>query len=563
MIDSHFHLWTADTSTPAKRTERAEQVRAIADEFGVERICLIGERGDSVSECREHNRTVARMTEEHPDLFYGWARASPLWGEAGVREFRRAVEEDGLVGLKLYAQTFLDAPAVDPLAEAAVDMGVPVISHVAHRPGNERRDDKPKESDSDNVRALAERFPKLQLISGHIGGGGLWEYRIKNLQDVENVYLDTSGSVCDAGQLEMAADHLGVDRLVYGTDTWFLPGIGKLQGADLTPEQKADIAYNMASLIPDSTPNKLDPEAVEAGIDRARDLFAEFEGPREETIVDANAYVGNFPWTQLDASAPDVLEVMDSEGIDRAVVSSFDAVFYRNPHPGNRELADEIAGHEDRLIPFATLDPTYPAWEDDLAECIEDLGMRGVRLFPLYHDYAVDDPAVIDLMDACAEYGVPVMFVGLLEDKRQHHSNWRHRDYDDIGSKTWSGDQADALVDVLQASPEVDVVVANAWTHAERIVRDIETSYPSGVRLNNATRSGETYVVLDDLYMFFPYQGEEIVESVGADRLVTGSKLPLLNVQSHYVYTEQLPVSERDRDRVRSENVLSLLDESP
>ena len=82
-----------------------------------------------------------------------------------------------------------------------------------------------------------------------------------------------------------------------------------------------------------------------------------------------------------------------------------------------------------------------------------------------------------------------------------------------------------------------------------------------GVRLNNATRSGETYVVLDDLYVFFPYQGEEIVESVGADRLVTGSKLPLLNVQSHYVYTEQLSVSERER--VRSENVLSLLDESP
>ena len=52
-------------------------------------------------------------------------------------------------------------------------------------------------------------------------------------------------------------------------------------------------------------------------------------------------------------------------------------------------------------------------------------------------------------MDACAEYGVPVMFVGLLEDKRQHHSNWRHRDYDDIGNETWSGNQADALVDVL------------------------------------------------------------------------------------------------------------------
>lgn len=560
MIDSHFHLWTEDTSTPEKRAERAEQVRAIADRVGVERICLIGERGESVEECREHNRTVARMTEEHPDLFYGWARASPRWGEEGVREFRRAIREDGLIGLKLYAQTFLDAPEVDPLAEAAVDMDVPIISHVSHRPMGERHPGKPKESNSDNVRGLAERFPKLELVSGHIGGGGVWEYRCKNVRDLDNVYLDTSGTVCDAGQLEMAVDFLGVDRLLYGTDTWFFPGFGKLQGATLAPEEKARIAYNMESLVPESTPNKLDPGEVEAGVERAREFFESCEGPRTETIVDANAYVGNFPWRGLDSEASDVVDAMDREGVDQAIVSSFDAVFYRNPQPGNRELAEGIAGFEDRFVPFATIDPTYPLWEDDLAECIEALGMAGVRLFPLYHDYPIDHPTVVDLMDACAEYDVPVMFVGMLEDKRQHHSNWRLRDYDDVGSKHWSNEQAEALVDVLQASPEVDVVVANAWTHAEIIVRETKTSYPNGVRLNNEVRSGETYFVLDDLYMYFPHQGEEIAESVGADRLVTGPKLPLMNFQAHYIYTEQFPVSEEERDRIRSANVRSLLE---
>lgn len=60
-------------------------MRAIADVYGVERIGLIGERGDSIAECREHNQTVARMTEDHPDMFYGWARASPLWGRTASR----------------------------------------------------------------------------------------------------------------------------------------------------------------------------------------------------------------------------------------------------------------------------------------------------------------------------------------------------------------------------------------------------------------------------------------------------------------------------------------------
>ncbi len=560
MIDCHFHLWTEDTTTPEKRAERADQVRAIADRLGVERICLIGERGDSVEECYENNRIVAKMVDEHPDLFYGWARASPLWGEDGVQEFRRAVEEDGLIGLKLYAQAFLDDPEVEPLAEAAIEMDVPIISHVSHRRRGERHPSKPKESNSDNVRALAEKYPKLTLISAHIGGGGVWEYRCKNLRDLDNVYLDTSGSVTDAGQLEMAVEYLGADRLIYGTDTWFLPGFGKLKGANLTPDQKAQIAYNMESLIPDSTPNKLEPNEVDAGIEQAREFFEESVVPRKETIVDTNAYIGNFPWSSLDSSAEDVVEVMDREGVDKAVVSSFDAVFYRNPQPGNRELAEEITGNEDRFIPFATIDPTYPAWESDLEECVEEFGMQGVRLFPLYHDYPVDDPGVVDLLDACAEYDLPAMFVGMLEDKRQHHSNWKIREYDDVGNKNWSDEQADALVDVLKMSPNADVIVANAWTHAEKIVRETTTSYPSGVRLNNKVRNGETLFVLDDLYMFFPHQGKEIAETVGHERLVTGPKLPLLNFQSHYIYTEEFPVSEDGRDRIRSGNVLSLLE---
>jgi predicted TIM-barrel fold metal-dependent hydrolase len=561
MIDCHFHLWTEDTSTPEKRAERAEQVKAQADRLGVERICLIGERGDSVNECRENNRTVAKFVEEYPDTFYGWARASPLWGEDGVQEFRRAVKKDGLIGLKLYAQTFLDAPEVHPLAEAAVDMDVPIISHVSHRHDPEKHHPrKPKESNSDNVRALAESFPNLKLISGHIGGGGVWEYRVKNIEHLDNVYMDTSGSVVDAGQLEMAVDRLGSDRVVFGTDTWVLPGIGKLRGADITPEQKASIAYNLESIIPKSVPNKLEEQVIERGIEDARKYFEAYDRPREERIVDANAYVGDFPWRRIDADADDVVEHMDREGIDQAVVSSFDAVFYRNVHEGNRELAESVDRYRDRLIPFATINPIYPQWREDLKECIEELGMEGVRLFPLYHDYAIDHPAVTELMDFCAERDVPVMFVSALEDKRQHHRNWKIRDFEDAGNNSWSDQHVNALISVLKQSPETDVIIANAWNAADRIVEETTTAYPHGVRLNNKVRSGETLFILNDLYMFFLHQGEEIAENIGVDRLVTGSKIPLYNFDAHYIYNEEFPATEAERDRIQHGNILNLLE---
>ena len=131
-IDSHFHIWTRDNGTPEKRAERADQVRRQAERFGIDRVCLIGERSGTVEVCREDNRVVATYVEEHPDQFYGWARVDLNWDEGVVAEFRRAVAEDGLVGLKLYADVLLDDPAVYPLAEAAVEMDVPIIPHVVH-----------------------------------------------------------------------------------------------------------------------------------------------------------------------------------------------------------------------------------------------------------------------------------------------------------------------------------------------------------------------------------------------------------------------------------------------
>ncbi|WP_255171496.1 amidohydrolase family protein [Natrononativus amylolyticus] len=558
MIDSHFHLWTEDNSTPEKRAERAEIVGEQAAALGVERIALIGERGESVAECRENNRTVGKYVEEYPDLFYGWARANPKWGEEGVAEFRRAVEEDGLIGLKLYAQVYLDDPRVEPFAEAAVEMDVPILSHVSQR--NEPFESLEAESYSEHVVGLAEKFPDLKLLSAHIGGGGHWEHRIKNIQDYDNVYLDTSGSVCDHGSLEMAAEYLGTDRLVFGTDTWFLPGVGKLRGADLTPEEKADIAYNFENLIPETVPNKLSADAVAAGIDRARSHFEERAQPREETIVDANAYLGEFPWRPIDAEPDELLAKMDEKGVDRAVVSSLDAVFYRDVHRGNEELAAAIEDHEDRFIPFATIDPTFPGWRKDLRESVEELGMKGVRLFPAYHDYDIDDDAVVELLEACADYDVPAMFVATLEDKRQRHPRFKLRDHDDIRNKHWGAGHVEALIDALTRAPETDVIIANGWGSAPEIIREVATSYPSGVRLNNFVREGQTLFVLDDLFMFFRYQGADLVDELGVDRLVTGPKLPMLYFDSHYIYTENLPVSEDDKDRVRSENVLSLLE---
>jgi uncharacterized protein len=139
-------------------------------------------------------------------------------------------------------------------------------------------------------------------------------------------------------------------------------------------------------------------------------------------LIDINAWLGHYPWRQLRYNdAASLVTLMDQVGIEKAVVSSIDAVYYNNPQPGNERLYTETKPFLGRLIPFATINPTYAGWERDLAICHEEWGMRGLRAFPVHHGYTLNDTACQALLAAAAERRLPVAFAARLVDRRQHH----------------------------------------------------------------------------------------------------------------------------------------------
>jgi predicted TIM-barrel fold metal-dependent hydrolase len=438
----------------------------------------------------------------------------------------------------------------------ADELDVPVISHVTQRTREHREEQAPYETQTEHVREVAERYPDLTLISGHIGAGGDWERRIRNLTDLENVYLDTSGSDCEQGQLEMAAEYLGADRLVYGTDGWLLPGLGKLEGCDLAPEQKAGIAYRFESLVPEGTPNRI--EDLDARREAAVERFERFETPREETIVDANAFLGSWPYRDLEGSREDLLARMDREGVDRALVSSLDAAHRRNVPAANQALLDRVEGHEDRLIPVATVDPTYTKWEEDLDECVAR-GAKAVKLLPLYHGYDLDEEYPREAMRAAAERDLPVIVCSVLEDLRKRHPTHEPRGAKEMFRDRWNDDQVEDLIDLLTDCPDTDVVVDKAWSSAPKILRET-SSRIDGHWVRNDTHDGALLFTIDGLFLYYVSQTREIAAEVGPEHLAFSAKLPFNVVQSYYNYVEYLPVEEAEKDGVRAGNVLDLID---
>ncbi|HEU5318764.1 MAG TPA: amidohydrolase family protein [Chloroflexota bacterium] len=139
-------------------------------------------------------------------------------------------------------------------------------------------------------------------------------------------------------------------------------------------------------------------------------------------IVDANAHIGHWPFRRLHTTTVEgLLRMLDRAGIDRAVVAHTHALFYRDAHEANAELHAAVAPHRDRLIPLATLNPEYAGWRDDLAECVDEWGMRGLRLYPTYHRYDLAGDAAAELLAEAEARGLPVSIPCGFEDPRQRH----------------------------------------------------------------------------------------------------------------------------------------------
>jgi uncharacterized protein len=248
VIDCHAHLrhrsfrdWETDD----------QRLLEAADLLGIDLLCcsmLTPRRPANTEGYQECNRWVADSVRRHPDRLLGYCYVNPGTGQDAVDEVRRCFEQDGFIGIKLYNEHFCTDPVVYPVVELAIELGIPILQHAGHM--HYFVEAQPRISDGGHIAELSRRYPEATLICAHICGGGDWEWTIKSLRNAPTVYLDTSGSVTDDGVMELAADVLGADRLVFGCDMSMTAGVGRLRGADLSDEDREKIlGGNMRNIL--------------------------------------------------------------------------------------------------------------------------------------------------------------------------------------------------------------------------------------------------------------------------------------------------------------------------
>ena len=248
-IDCHMHV---NGTTHRWGWGDNDRIIDAADRLGIDQLCcsIPVTRGvPAMEEIRAANDDVLEAMRRYPDRILGYCFVVPGYFRESLEEIDRCLDQ-GMIGVKLYNQYKIWDPAVHPVIEKTIEERIPILEHAGYPTSREGWDAQPNMSHGGDFVRAASLYPEAMLIEGHIGGGGDWEWAIKQLRQSPSVYLDTSGSVIDEGMVEMAARELGVDRLLFGTDMTMEGGVGKILGADLTQSQKERIFHkNMQQIL--------------------------------------------------------------------------------------------------------------------------------------------------------------------------------------------------------------------------------------------------------------------------------------------------------------------------
>lgn len=140
-------------------------------------------------------------------------------------------------------------------------------------------------------------------------------------------------------------------------------------------------------------------------------------------IIDTNVHVLGWPFRRLKyAGTKALVEKLRTCRVRQAWAGSFEALLHKDLDGVNERLAEECREKgEGFLLPFGSVNPVWPDWEEDLRRCQDAYGMPGIRLYPSYHHYTLEHPEFARLLHLASTRRMLVQIALEMEDERVHH----------------------------------------------------------------------------------------------------------------------------------------------
>ena len=244
------------------------------------------------------------------------------------------------------------------------------------------------------------------------------------------------------------------------------------------------------------------------------------------SVIDFHYHVGSMGRAGLPAKIDLYIEVMDAAGVDRACING---AIHGDAKRGNDLVASFVEQAPDRFIPVAFISPHYP--DEVIAElerCFDELGSKFLKIYPDFLGRPQDDPVYFPAFEFCNDRDIAVL----------HHASYLFDPPDLTLYNRYSA--------LHERFPRVKWVLAhsgagNDWDAVEA-TRDIPNLY-----LETSNLGGPANAI------------ERVVETVGADKVLYGSDMPVFDARHQVGRVVTAKISKRAKQQILGINAMNLL----
>jgi predicted TIM-barrel fold metal-dependent hydrolase len=247
-------------------------------------------------------------------------------------------------------------------------------------------------------------------------------------------------------------------------------------------------------------------------------------------VIDCHGHLGNWQLVHMAKNtAEHMLQTMDRLGIDKLCLSPFWGCFcdFRR---GNDQLGETIERYPDRFIGQMTVNPHYPyEIRTELQRCDSKYGVQMLKIHPFCHDYPVHGAGYRGLWEYADENELVVL------------------------SHTWESDKncgPGLFGKIATRYPGTNIILAHAGGTQEGCRQTIEVLKQHGnLYLDTATSKLHIGMI------------ERFVREVGADRVLFGSDMPLLEPAAQLGRIAYAKIKEAEKEKILGLNLKKLLEE--
>ncbi len=240
-----------------------------------------------------------------------------------------------------------------------------------------------------------------------------------------------------------------------------------------------------------------------------------------QEIIDFHGHTGRWDIYEMDDDPAAFLHAM---GIDKSCLFN---IFHPDGTTGNDETADFVAKNPDRFIGFAYVSPLMPErMVPELERAIDELGFPAIKIYPPYSRWLLTESVWDPIYAFANERGLALI--------------------------THTGQEATCqpvqVGEIAPRFPNVQFVIGHSGNSEPYRTQSIEAAQANpNVYLETCSTFREPGVI------------ERLVNEAGADRVLFGSDIPLMDPRSQLGKIITADISDDEKRLVLGENAKRIL----